>query len=108
MRLQPEGLPDAMHRRGRVADLLSHRPQAPVRRSLRKCLQRLADRGCNLIVTDLARRTRARLVVKTFQPLRRKAIAPRTHRCRTDTDLGGDLLVVEPLSRSQNDPRPFR
>ena len=48
-----------------------HRPQAPVRRSLRARLQRLADRVGDLIVADLPRRARTRLVVEPVQPSRR-------------------------------------
>jgi hypothetical protein len=108
MRLQPESLPDAMYSRGGAADLLAHRPQAPVRRPLWTCLQRLADRGCDFTVADLAWRAGARLVVEAIKPLRRKTIAPCTGRRSTDTDPDSNLFVVEALSGSQNNPRPLR
>src|SRR5258707_4733789 len=44
-----------------VANLLSHDPQALVRRTFRGCLERPADRGCDLVVADLTRRATARL-----------------------------------------------
>src|SRR5215218_10317414 len=71
---------------GRVADLLGHAPQAPMRRAFRKRLQRLADRGGDLVVADLPRCARARLVVKTLHPALREAIAPRADGCGTDAD----------------------
>ena len=108
VRLQPEGAPDAVHGRGRMADLLGHGPQAPMRRAFRTRFQRLADCGRDLIVTDLARRTRTRLVVETIHPALREAIAPCAGRCGTDTHLARNLLVVEPRGRSENDARPLR
>jgi hypothetical protein len=60
---------------------------------------------CDLIVADLARRTRARLVAETLHPALREAIAPYPGRRGSDTDLGCDFLVVEPSGRSENDPR---
>ena len=75
---------------------------------LSEAFQRLADRGCDLIVADLARRARARLVVEAIHPALREAIAPCAGRCGTDTHLDRDLLVVEPSGRSENDTRPLR
>src|SRR5215472_5359556 len=66
VRLQPKGAPDAMHGRRRMANLPGHGPQAPVRRTFRERLQRLADRGCDLVVANLARRARSRLVIETI------------------------------------------
>jgi hypothetical protein len=63
MRLQAERLPNPMDRGRRMTHGSRHRPQAPVRRALRAGLQRLADRGGDLIVTDLTWRARTRLVV---------------------------------------------
>src|SRR5580704_3462408 len=97
-----------MNGRGRVADLLPHGPQAPMRRALRTRCQRLADRGCDLIVADLAWRAGARLVVETLHPALGETIAPGTDRCGADTHLGRDLLVVEPTGRSENDARTLR
>ena len=79
-----------------------------MRRPLWTCLQRLADRGCDLTVADLAWRAGARLVVEAIKPLRRKTIAPCTGRRSTDTDPDSNLFVVEALSGSQNNPRPLR
>ena len=101
-------LPDAMDGRGRVADLLAHRPQAPVRCAFWARFQRLADHGGDFVVANLARRARTRLVVETIHSALRKAIAPRANCCGTDTHLVRDLLVVEPGRRSENNTGPLR
>ena len=53
MWLQPIGLPDTLHRRGRMADLLAHSSQALLGRAPRLALDR-ANNGSDLVVADLA------------------------------------------------------
>src|SRR3546814_3266170 len=63
VRLKAKGFPDAMDGRRRVVDGFSHRPQAPMRRASRRRLQGQPDRLGDLVIADLARPARPRLVV---------------------------------------------
>ena len=68
MRLQAEGAPDPLHRRGIIGNLLGMALERPVRASVGACFERLADRSTRIVVTDLARRIRveARRRVRPF------------------------------------------
>ena len=68
-------------------------------------LERLADRARDLVVSDLAWRAGARLVVKTVQAALGKAIAPRAGRVLAHPELLGDFLVHEAASSCQHDAR---
>jgi hypothetical protein len=104
MRLQAECAPDPLHRRRGMGNLFGHGSRAPVRAPFRSRLYSLADRCSDLVVTDLARRTRARLVVEAVHPALGKSVAPRPGCGGADADLGRDLLVVEAARRRQDDP----
>src|SRR3546814_19057865 len=58
-----------MDGRRRVVDGFSHRPQAPMRRASRRRLQGQPDRLGDLVIADLARPARPRLVVKPVETL---------------------------------------
>ena len=94
MRLQPEGLPDAMDGRGRMADRRRHGAQAPVRGARRPRLQRPPDGVGDRVVADPARRARPRLVVEAVQALRGKPLAPLADRAPANAQPLGDQPVV--------------
>ena len=77
-----------------------------MRAAARARLQGLADRARDLVVADRAGRPGARLVVKAVKATVCEAVAPRPGGRRADPDLGRNRLVVEPVGRSQHDPRP--
>jgi hypothetical protein len=52
MRLEPERLPDPLHRRLRQTNLARQRTRRPVRRILGRGLQRLDDHLLDLLVAD--------------------------------------------------------
>ena len=108
VRLQPEGAPDAVDGRRRIAHRLRHRAQRPVRRPGRRRLQRQPDRLGDLVVADLARRAGPRLVEQPVQPVRGEAATPLAHRVGVRPHLGADRLVLHPGCRRQHDPRPPR
>ena len=108
MRLQAKGLPDAMDRRWRMTDSLSHRAQAPMRCPRRSRLQRAPNRLGDLLVANLARSPRPRLVVQPFKTVPRKPLAPLTDRAAEDPQPLGNLSVVAAFRRNQNDPRAQR
>jgi hypothetical protein len=91
-----------------MANLLGHRPQAPVRSPFGSRLKRLADRGRNLVVTDLARRTGARLVVEPVHAALREAVAPSADGVSAHADLLRDLLVLKSTRRGQHNARSLR
>jgi hypothetical protein len=67
------------------ADVLRHIARAPVRRALRRRLQRRDDHALNLTVADLSRRTWSRFVMETFETfslnrLRQRPTMPRLTR----------------------------
>jgi hypothetical protein len=91
-----------------MSDLFGHAPEAPVRAAPRFRLQRLADRARDFVVANLTRCAGPRFVVQTVHPAFGKALAPSTDGRSADTDLGCDLLVVEPARCSQHNARPLR
>src|SRR5215831_4587615 len=97
MRLQAEGLPDAMDRRRRMANRIGHAAQAPMRPPGRACLQRPADRVGDLVIADLAWGPRARFVIKAVKPIPRKALTPLADRAAEDPQSLGDQSVVHAL-----------
>src|SRR5262245_7786308 len=108
MRLQAERLPDPMDRRGRMTHRLRHGPQAPVRRTFGPRLQRLSDGGSDLVVTDLTRRARTRLVIQPVHAVTGEPIAPQAGRVSADIQLGRDLLVGQPARRGKHNACPHR
>ena len=91
-----------------MSDLFSHAPEAPVCATLWSRLQRFADRVRDFVVANLARCAGERLVVETVHTAFGKAIAPCANGRSAETDLGSDLLVVEPARCNQHDARPLR
>ena len=108
MRLQAEGPPDAMNGRGRVAARPRHRAKAPMGRVRRRLFQRQPDRFCDGVIADLTRRAGAGFVVQTVEALRRIAATPLAHGVRARLETNGDLLVLQPFRRRQDDPSPPR
>ena len=108
MRLQAEGPPDAMNGRGRVAARPRHRAKAPMGRVRRRLFQRQPDRFRDGVIADLTRRAGAGFVVQTVEALRRIAATPLAHGVRARLETNGDLLVLQPFRRRQDDPSPPR
>ena len=108
MRLQPEGPPDAMDGRGRVADRRGHGAQAPVRGSRRSRLQRPPDGVGDCVITDPARRARARLVVKAVQAVHGEPLAPLADRASVEPQPLGDQPIVTTVRRRKHDPGALR
>lgn len=76
-----------------------------MRRTSGTRLQRFADRGSDLVVTDPARRPGTRLVIQPVHAITGEPLAPYPGGVRTDTQLDRDLLVGQPVRRSENNPR---
>ena len=108
MRLQREGLPDAMDGGGREAGRLGHRAQAPMGRVRGRRLQRALDHFGNLGVADRARRARPRLVRQPVEPGFGKAGAPLADGMLAAAERRRDRLVDPALRRQQHDPRAPR
>ena len=109
VRLQPERLPDPVHRRLGQADLARHRARRPMRRVPRRGLQRLDDHLLDLLVGDRPRLPRPRLIDQPIQAMlgetRERHL--RDHRPLHPEPLG-DLGVLQTLGRQQHDPRALR
>ena len=108
VRLQAEGLPDAMDGGWRVAGGCGHLAQRPMRRVGRLCLQRAADEIGDLFIANLARRSGTRLIVKTINAGGGEAPPPFANRIGVCANNSTDRLVLHPLGRCKNNPRPAR
>ena len=108
VRLEPERLPDGVHRPRGDARLSGHRPRRPVRRAHRRGLQGLDDHLLDLRVVDGARRPRARLVREPLEAALSEPRAPLRHRRRVTPQICRDLIVGAALGRGQHDPAPQR
>jgi hypothetical protein len=87
-----------------MADLFGHGSRTPVRATSGHRFERLADRRGDLIVTDFAWCSGARLVVDAVHPICGEPIAPGTGGRRATPHFGGDLFVVQAIGSRQYDP----
>ena len=108
VRLQREGLPDAVDRRRRVPRLAGHRARAPVRRLPRLFLQRLAHHLGHGGVIDAPGTAGPRLVLEPVHAVLGEAVAPLPGGEVVDAERIGDLHVVEPLGGQQQRCVPDR
>jgi hypothetical protein len=108
MRLKAKGRPDAVDRRGRMANGPRHGAQAPVGCVLRRRFQCQPDRLGNLLVPDLPRRAGARLIIKAIEPLFGKAPTLFAHRVGHCAKARRNLLVLNPVTGQQHNVRPSR
>src|SRR5687768_13081758 len=76
MRLQPKRAPDLLHGRTAQPARFRHVAAAPMRLPAGRLLQRPHDHLLHLLVADLPRRPRARLVVQPVEPLAHESAAP--------------------------------
>ena len=74
----------------------------------RRLFQRQPDRFRDGVIADLTRRAGAGFVVQTVEALRRIAATPLAHGVRARLETNGDLLVLQPFRRRQDDPSPPR
>src|SRR5271154_194168 len=94
MRLQPKGPPNAADGGLAEAGSSSQHAAGPVSRSLRRLLQSQPHYVLDLLVADLARRSRTRFVSQSCQAFGDEAIAPQTHRETCGAQLGGGRGVA--------------
>jgi len=69
----------------------------------RNRLKRLGHHLGDLVVPDLARRARTRLIVETIQALPGKSPPPCPNRQPRDTQFFSDRAIVEPVGRQEHD-----
>ncbi len=103
--LEPERLPDPVHRRLCQSDLGRHRARRPMRRVPRRRLERLDDHLLDLGVGDLPGLPRPWLIGQPIQAMLAEAVAPAPRGRDVDPESLGDLGVVQTVGRGQHDPR---
>ena len=108
MRLESEGAPDLLDRRAAEAARFRHAAAAPMRLAARRLLERSHDHLLDLLIADLPRCTRARLVVQPVQALAHKPSAPFAYRGLRHPQPLRPTVVVQTLGARQNDPRAPR
>src|SRR3546814_13626652 len=79
-----------------------------MRRASRRRLQGQPDRLGDLVIADLARPARPRLVVKPVETLFGETPPPLADRVLHRPNAMGDRLVVQPRGRQQDDVRALR
>ena len=108
VRLQPERPPDAMDRRGRVADGRRHRAQRPVGGVGGRRLQGQTDHLGDRIVADPPRRAGTGLVVQPVEALLGEPATPLADRVLVRTQSLRNRLVRHAVRRGEDDARPPR
>ena len=108
MWLQIERTPDSRDRGLRNPDLLGKSASAPVRRAVRRALERRRYDAFDRLVTDLARRSRSRFIEQTLKPLLDETTTSFTHRRFVNADLCSDRAIRMPLGAEQDNARPRR
>src|SRR3990172_3321016 len=106
VRLQPEGLPDAVYGGFRQPRLVRHLPDAPVCAVFRLRLQRLANQPRHTLVTDRAWATRTQLIMQPGYILLQKSPPPLAHRRVGQSHLARNLRIRLSGSTQQNNPGP--
>jgi hypothetical protein len=107
MGLKVESVPDGVDRRRREPGGSRHRAQAPVRRSPRRRLKRLANDLGDLVIADLARRAGTGLVTETLDPMLCKPRPPFAHGVGRSPDPQADGLVLLAFRGQKDDARPL-
>jgi hypothetical protein len=79
-----------------------------MRRAPRRRLERLANDFGDVVIANLARRARTRLVEKTVNPALGEPPPPFAHRVGGCVDAQADVSVFRAFSREQDDTRPLR
>src|ERR1019366_3607358 len=106
VRLQSEGLPDAVYGRFRPARLFGDLPDTPVRAVFRFRLQRLANQPRHTLITDRAWATWTQLIMQPSHILLQKSSPPLAHRRVGQSHLACNLHVRLSGSTQQNNPGP--
>src|ERR1039458_10059567 len=106
VRLQSEGLPDAVYGRFRHARLFGDLPDTPVRAVFRFRLQRLANQLRHTLVTDRAWATWTQLIMQPRYILRQKSSPPLAHRRVGQSHLARNLHIRLSRSTQQNNLGP--
>src|SRR4026209_750505 len=105
MRLQAEGLPDAMDTRPRHTDGARHGAKAPVRGVCGLLLQCHGDDPLNVLVLNLPTSARTRLIHQSIESSGDEPVSPPSHRLPSYTQLLCNHAVVVLFRTSQNDAR---
>src|SRR5664279_3733744 len=103
MRFQTEGSPDAADGGLAQSGFGCQHAAGPVGNSLRSLLQRQPHHLFDLLIANLTRRPRTRLIAQTHDPLGNETVAPKTHRKSRGAQLGGDRCVAGSARTVQND-----
>jgi hypothetical protein len=106
VRLEPEGLPDAVHRGLRQACLARDLADAPMRAVLRSSLQGPGHQLGHALIANRARTSGAQFVVQSHHAVLYKPTTPLAHGGVRHSQAPGDLLVRHSLRAEQNDSRP--
>ena len=101
--LQPMGFPDSSDQGSIGAEMVSQRPEGPVRG---RRWGRVQGGRHNTLLLGLADRRRApparRVLSKAWQPMGREPLPPQPDRLATGSHREGDRLIVMPLGREQH------
>lgn len=108
MRLQPKGLPDAMHGGFRNPRRVLHRATAPLRAARGLRAQRLREQGGEVLVSPRAGTALAQLIMQTGHAILQKPLSPLAHGRLRHAQLVSDGRVASPRVRQQDDARPRR
>src|SRR3954453_21522886 len=108
MGLQSERAPDAADHHAAEARGFSQFARAPVRLSTWRSLQCLNDDLFNMRISDLARGTRSRLIIESFQPCIEEPRAPLANHAQRTTQLLRHGLVIQSLRARKNYSRATR
>jgi hypothetical protein len=108
MGLQPVGLPDAVDGRRRMTNCFRHAAQAPVRSPRRPAFERSTDRVGDLVVANLARCARPRLVIQPIQPKSCEPLSPFANRPAENAQPFRDFAVMPARCRRQHNARSQR
>jgi hypothetical protein len=107
MGLEPEGLPDPMHRGLRQPGFGAEGPAGPVRLPIPGVgLDRPPQKGGDLLIADRARPARPQLIVQALHALAQVALAPLSDGGLREAEVLGDDRVAGTVRSQQDNPRP--
>src|ERR1019366_8803182 len=108
MRFQTKGSPDAADGGLAQSGFGGYHAAGPVGNSLWSLLQRQPHNLFDLLIANLTRRPRTRLIAQTHYPFGNETGTPKTHGKSRGTQLGGNRCVASSARTLQNDPRSER
>ena len=102
MRLQGEGLKQAVHGGARNPADLGSLPDAPVRAGRGFAGEGTLEQSGNLLILDAARATRTQLIIESGQAVLDKSLPPLAHGRIAPAQAAGDLSVAMSRSRPKH------